>query len=178
MFASILMLKREYGDARIVLDHLVRTAADERIRNDATQQLEQLARFEERRQGTQSGGSGFDAADRPAAGPPAAGSGFVPILRPLQEGENRIAARLRAIECGPHGIGLVLEQDGGAEIRLRAPRFEEVEFIAYRDDLSGQITCGERKPADLVYVTYRPDAAHGGAGLLVAVEFLPEGFAP
>jgi hypothetical protein len=67
-------------------------------------------------------------------------------------------------------------------LRLSVPRMETVEFISYRDDLTGAVPCGARKPPDPVYVTWRPGPA-GPAGRTpdgeaVAVEFVPKDYVP
>ena len=38
----------------------------------------------------------------------------------------------------------------------RAPTMAQVEFITYRDDVSGNISCGTLKEPMPVYVTWRP----------------------
>ncbi len=46
---------------------------------------------------------------------------------------------------------------------------DAVEFISYRSDLTGAVTCGARTAPDPVYVTTRS----GTPATVVAIEFLP-----
>ena len=68
----------------------------------------------------------------------------------------------------------------GRALALKTSRFEDVEFITYRDDLQGAVECGRRKTLDAIYVTWR--GARTAAELTdanpVAIEFLPKGFVP
>jgi hypothetical protein len=54
--------------------------------------------------------------------------------------------------------------------RFQVARMESVEFITYRTDLQGNVTCGARTPPDPVYVTARDGQLDG---TVVAIEFLP-----
>jgi tetratricopeptide (TPR) repeat protein len=102
-----------------------------------------------------------------------------PVLRLLKEGEQRAEGTLEEIECGPGGI-VIRMKTGERTLRVSARRFEDVEFITYRDDLSGSVLCGPRTPPDRVYVTWRPTSARQAQaspptdGEAVAVEFLPK----
>ncbi len=59
----------------------------------------------------------------------------------------------------------------GAEV-FRAAKFDAVDFITYRDDLSGSINCGPIKDPLRVYVTWRPGVT--GVRTVIAIEFLPK----
>jgi hypothetical protein len=48
---------------------------------------------------------------------------------------------------------------------------DRIDFITYRDDQTGVITCGAREPPERVYVTWRQKDK---TRQIVAVEFLPE----
>ena len=66
----------------------------------------------------------------------------------------------------------------GRPARIRVRRLDGIEFIAYRDDLQGQVRCGPRTSAEPVLVTYRPEktSTDGTLGDAVAVEFPPADF--
>jgi hypothetical protein len=66
----------------------------------------------------------------------------------------------------------------GAPLKARAAKFEDVEFVSFRKELSGQIGCGARKDQDPVMVVYRPEAGGDSAGILVSIEFVPLDFRP
>ena len=80
---------------------------------------------------------------------------------------------LERIDCASNGaVTLVLRTDGELK-RFTAAAFSDIEFISYRNELTGSINCGDRKPADSVYVTWVPltPLSAGVAGKPVAVEF-------
>ncbi|HTU99649.1 MAG TPA: DUF1570 domain-containing protein [Luteitalea sp.] len=111
---------------------------------------------------------------------PANASRFIPDLRALQAGEVRRYGFLVAIDCTPTG-GVVIRVDSdGRPLAVKAARFEDIEFITYRDDLNGRVSCGRRPSLDSVYVTWRGEASHAGLATAraVAIEFLPKGFLP
>jgi hypothetical protein len=103
----------------------------------------------------------------------------LPVLRLLKEGEQRAEGTLEEIECRPGGI-VIRVKTGERTLRVSAKRFDDVEFITYRDDLRGSVLCGPRTPPDRVYVTWRPTSAREPQsspptdGEAVAVEFLPK----
>jgi tetratricopeptide (TPR) repeat protein len=103
----------------------------------------------------------------------------IPDLRRVQDGEVRRHGFLTAIECLPAGVVIHVDSEGRA-LALKARRFEDVEFITYRDDLRGVVACGRRETLDAVYVTWRgtATAADLGKASAVAIEFLPKGFVP
>lgn len=177
-YATLLVTAGNSGDARTVLEHVRRTAPNEALRAAAVSQLERLAAYERARAAAAAGGAGFDAASRPGAGPSASSNGVIPMLRDLQPGENRVAARMRRIDCERDHPVLVLEVAEAGLLRLRAASLSQVEFITYRDDLTGGITCGPHQGPGMVFVTYRPDQTDDIAGQAVAVEFLPDGYTP
>jgi hypothetical protein len=101
------------------------------------------------------------------------------MFRKLAEGEERVAATLTAIECARGHVVLAITVKGQpAKVRVR--RLDGIEFIAYRDDLQGQVKCGPRDGAEQVLVTYRPEktSADGTIGDAVAVESPPADYRP
>ncbi|HVL69967.1 MAG TPA: DUF1570 domain-containing protein [Vicinamibacterales bacterium] len=114
--------------------------------------------------------------DDPAPPPPAGmlsrGGEVHWVFRELKPGEKRIEGMLERIECLRSGAVVHVRAEGGP-VRFSAAKFEAIEFITYRDDLGGSVTCGPRTPPDRVYVTVTPDPAGAGAGRVVAIEFLP-----
>jgi hypothetical protein len=79
---------------------------------------------------------------------------------------------LEQIDCTPGKVP-VLRVRVAAEIVEVEGQMSAVQFITYRDDLTGGVTCGKRTPMR-VYVTWRegPSARH--EKVAVAVEFLPK----
>jgi tetratricopeptide (TPR) repeat protein len=103
-------------------------------------------------------------------------------LRPVKEGETRVLGMFRAIEC-PRTGGVILNVDAdGKPFRLEAKRLSEIDFITYRTDQGGSVTCGALPMPQRVFATYRaragaaaPGATEGDA---VAIELLPDEYLP
>ena len=93
------------------------------------------------------------------------------VFRELKEGEKRTEGQLERIECGAKGVAFLVRTGDGV-VRFHADAFDRVEFITYRTDLEGNVSCGARTPADRVYVSWTPGEPDG---IAVAVEFLPAG---
>jgi len=109
------------------------------------------------------------------------GPTFRPDFRPVGEGETRARGQFTAIECGAGGMVLVVQTDTGP-LRLRAKQLADVDFISYRSDTPGSVSCGALPKPVFVLATYRASAAGTGAavtaGNAVAIELLPDGYEP
>jgi tetratricopeptide (TPR) repeat protein len=97
---------------------------------------------------------------------------FRPEYRAVQQGETRSEGTLDRIECATGGKATFHLAEAAAPAALEG-RLTEVDFIAYRDDLSGGIACGPLTQPMHVYVTWRGGADPAAAKAVVAVEFLP-----
>jgi len=97
---------------------------------------------------------------------------FRPDFRTLQAGEQRLDGMLEQIDCAPGKLP-VLRVRVAAEIVEVEGQMSAVQFIAYRDDLNGGVTCGARTPMH-VLVTWREGTSPRHEKLAVAVEFLPK----
>jgi len=96
---------------------------------------------------------------------------FRPAFRPLQPGEQRLDGLLERIDC-PAGKPAVFHVRTATEsIELEAA-MREVQFVTFRDDLNGGVTCGPRT-AMRVYATWRDGTSSRHEKVVVAVEFLP-----
>jgi len=99
--------------------------------------------------------------------------GVQSVFRTLGEGEQRFEGTLQRLECiGRAVVFHVTTRDG--PMVARAPAMAQVEFITYRDDVSGNISCGTLKQPMPVYVTWRPGTDGKTERLAIAVEFLPK----
>jgi hypothetical protein len=102
--------------------------------------------------------------------PPGVDRPGTPVFREIGAGEERVEGVLTAIECRQGAIVFHLDGQSPAT-RLSAPSFDDVDFITYRSDLTGSVSCGPMKEPMRVYVTVGPAA--GGERVVVAVEVLP-----
>jgi len=100
-------------------------------------------------------------------------------LRPVANGETRVRGQFVAVECGPAGIVLVVQSDAGA-LRLRAKQLSEIDFISYRADTPGSVSCGTLPKPQLILATYRAAVEGTGptatTGAAVAIELVPDDF--
>lgn len=101
---------------------------------------------------------------------PASAGAFRPDFRRIGEGEQRLEGALERIECTKAGVTLHVRSSTGV-VPVMSPDLNKVEFITYREDLAGSVTCGPVQGAPKVYVTWRAD---GVSKRVVAVEFLPK----
>jgi hypothetical protein len=96
---------------------------------------------------------------------------FKPAYRILQTGEQRVDGSLERIDC-PAGKPAVFRVRTSSEVVELEGKMGEVQFITFRDDLTGGVSCGPRVPMR-VYATWREGASERHEKVVVAVEFLP-----
>lgn len=189
--ADVLVRQRDFSRARATLGLLMAHGRTPDVRDNARRMMVSVVEYE-RASTPQSAGSNEPAEDDNSNAEPAQPQDdattsstkrqkdtFVPAWRRTEPGEVRVFGRLVAIECGAAGVTLVLRL-GARALRITASSFERIDFISYRDDLKGQVTCAPRTPPDIVYVTWRGQDT-GGSEIrteAVAVEFTPRGYTP
>jgi hypothetical protein len=103
-------------------------------------------------------------------------AGGIPVFREVREGEIRVEGTLVALECGSLGVTVVVDTTDGRRRFPPAP-MAGIEFISYRNDLSGPVTCGRWQADGRTVVTFRPvpgsTPAGPPTGTVVAIEFPP-----
>jgi hypothetical protein len=109
-------------------------------------------------------------ADKPP--PDNSGTKFQPAYRVLRTGEQRLEGTLERIDC-PVGKPAVFVVRTSLDVVQLEGRMAEVEFVTFRDDLAGGVTCGPRVPMR-VYATWREGSSPRHEKVVVAVEFLPK----
>jgi hypothetical protein len=103
-----------------------------------------------------------------------------PLYRKVQPGEQRDEGLLRRITCPGRGpVKFVVNpkvtkdakdaKEPGAVMLYTAPQLASVDFIVYRKDFRGPVTCEGFGAGVPVYVTWKPD---GKMRRVVAIEFL------
>jgi len=100
------------------------------------------------------------------------GTKFKPAYRVVQSGEQRLEGTLERIDC-VQGRPAVFRVRTSSDVVELEGALAEVQFITFRDDLTGGVTCGPRVPMR-VYATWREGASERHERVLVAVEFLPK----
>lgn len=94
-----------------------------------------------------------------------------PLYRKVQPGEQRDEGLLRRITCPGRGpVSFVVNaKDTKTAVMYTAPQLTSVDFIVYRKDFRGPVSCEGFGAGLPVYVTWKPD---GKARRVVAIEFL------
>ena len=139
---------RDFPTARNTLAPVLSSNYRPQVRERARSLMGQVVRMEE----AYSKRGNPPVAPPVATGPPTASGGSpLPVgvqwvFRELRSGEQRIEGVLERIDCArPSGITLVVRADGGVK-RFTAAQFSDIDFITYREQQGGSISCGERKP--------------------------------
>jgi hypothetical protein len=98
-------------------------------------------------------------------------------LRKPGAGEQRAQGLLTDVACDAKGVTFKITA-GDKLLRLWAPDLNRIHFATYTPEVSGEIICGVRRPANMVVVVYRPAKVPGAKsdGTPVAVEFVPKNF--
>jgi hypothetical protein len=112
------------------------------------------------------------AAGTPAGVPASFPNGFQPVYRTLEPGEQRLEGELERIECGAGGAVIFHLRTADGPARADAPQIAKVDFITYRDDVSGSVTCGVLPTPLPVYVAWRPGSGPGDTKIAIAIEFV------
>jgi len=195
MQAELFANARDFASARAVLGPLMTPLYPEDVRNSARRLMGGLVDYEQSlsasrsrvpasgsNAGTAAGAPASNERSRSVAVPDAdqdklrdtRGQGrFVPIFRTVQAGEQRIEGVLERIDCPGGAPVRFMVREASGLTPLEVARMADVDFIAYRDDLTGGVSCGPFKEPMRVYVTVR-EGPPGRQKMVVAVEFLPK----
>jgi len=193
----------DYKTARQMFEQLVKSNAQEYLRKSSEMLLNQITGIQEREntpvdqlKRASNGGppalvnvgpessandSGGGSSTRPVPTTPSAptdpSSYLREVLRPPAAGETQLQGTLLRLECDAKGIVFVVQTETGL-LRFRTASFEDVEITTYDTNVKGEITCGERKPANQVVVVYAPntDKRIKADGILKSIEFVPPEF--
>jgi tetratricopeptide (TPR) repeat protein len=191
MLAQLYVRTSDYKTARQLLEQLVNSNAEDNTRqhsqtllNQITQIEEQRSRYEAANKARGHGSPTFgtsvaastegEAVEQSASGP---SSYLREVLRQPAAGETQLQGYLVRIDWAPKGIIFVVNT-GTSLLKLRADGFENVEITTYSPDVKGDISCGPRKPENLVVVCYVPgvDKRTKADGVLTSIEFVPKDF--
>jgi tetratricopeptide (TPR) repeat protein len=97
-----------------------------------------------------------------------------PQIKQLRFEGEQVCGMLAQVDCEGAGVVLTVVA-GGRTLKLQNSALRRIRFVTYTTEVSGQLTCGLREPANPVLVTFRPpkDAATNADGEVIAVEFIP-----
>jgi tetratricopeptide (TPR) repeat protein len=185
MLAQLYLQKSENKLAREMLEQVIKSSAEEQMRRDAMGLLSQLTSYEKAasvgdgKQSEPAAGGAVELipeSDKPAP-PPDPSSYLREALRQPAPGETQMQGKLVRVECDAEGLVFVV-QAGTTTLRLRAASFIDIEITTYDPSVKGELTCGERKPASMVVMTYvaNTDKKLKFDGMLQSIEFVPAEF--
>lgn len=184
MLGQLYEHKDDFKNAREVLEQVVKSNANEDVRRQSETVLKRVKSTEEqiaRYQGTKQTPTTIvvnaeDAALKNVPYDPSAQ--LREALRPAASGETRLQATLVKIECEPKGGIVFVVKTASGLLRLRTASFNNVELRTWDAAVSGEITCGDRKPEHQVVACYVPGADKKLKidGVLKSIEFVPSDF--
>lgn len=169
--AAILTRQGAFAAARDVLGPLMSPATSPQIRERARGMMGLVVSAEraEAERAERSARSLRELAPAPGMPRP---TDVIPAYRIMKGNEQRTEGLLEQIQCSQRSVTIDLRADGRV-LHYTAPSMSVIEFISYRDDLAGSVTCGRREPPDPVYVTWTPLAdSKTTLGRVVAIEFV------
>ncbi len=191
MLGQLYFHKDDFKNAALVLEPVIKSNAGEEVRRHsesllktAKTTLEQLARNEASRQTPAIVVSADTQELKEVVIDPSAQ--LREALRAPVKGEVRLQGTLVTIECNPKAglIVFVLKTPSGL-LRLMTTSFNNVEMKTWDAAVSGEITCGNRKPEHSVVACYIPQTAPASTdkrvktqtnGILKSIEFVPSDF--
>ena len=184
MLGQLYFHKDDFKNARLVLEQIVNSNAGEEVRRDSASLLktaktteEQLARNESAKQASAlTVNADSQTTVQEVVIDPSAQ--LREALRAPAAGENRLQATLVKIECHPTGSMVFVLRTASGLLRLAAASFNTIELRTWDAAVSGQITCGDRKPEHYVVACYvpNPDKKLKADGILKSMEFVPSDF--
>ena len=207
MLAQLYMRKEDYKGARQILEPLARESnADQQLRANAqslldsiTRMEEQMARYKERESEMSADNGGGSSVAGNDGQPPRlkrrksptdqnsqkeetpeevlTETGNIPMLRKVEAGEEQVLGLLVRLDCDAKGVTFIVKV-GERLLKLRAVDLNNIQFTTFTPDVSGDMTCGARNPANPVVVTFRPAKAASAKfdGEPIAIEFVPKNF--
>jgi hypothetical protein len=167
--------------------------------NTVAQIEEQMARYKDSRSETDGGGSSSNSGNTGGGQPPALRrrgepggrtpqqegimggkyerTGYIFPLRKPEAGEEQVLGLLVRVDCDAKGVTFIVKV-GERTLKLRTNDLNDIHFTTFTPDVSGEMTCGARNPANNVVITFRPAKAPNAKsdGDPIAVEFVPKDF--
>jgi tetratricopeptide (TPR) repeat protein len=165
MLGQIYLRKSDYKAAREMLERVIKSDAEQQVRKHSETLLAQLTSMEQQifqyEAGKQTPGpeKTFKADTTPAAQPAQDDPSLYlrEALRKPAAGETQLQGKLVKIDCDAKGLVFVVQTAVGL-LRLRTASFNSIVLLTYDPEVQGDISCGPRKPENVVVVSYVPEA--------------------
>ena len=172
--------QHDYKGARPILSRLAQAATNASVKQAAIEVLAQIDLAQQQEAASPVAQPAVSSTSAPSSSAPTpGGTRLIPVFRKIEAGETSVAGWLTSIECDARGITFQIKGRNGP-FSLHASRFDDVEFISYREDRRGTVSCGARADAEVVIATYKPrrEAGSHPIGDAVALEFPPPEYEP
>lgn len=185
--AELYMLGENYAESRKILQRLVATASDDRLKLYAENSLTRLNSFESQRLSLKNSNkvevdgitdqpmSDEEIARRNAI---ATNEAVNRALRIPKADEKRLLGYVTKIDCLSNEIVVSFKTDGKT-MQFRSDSFENLRLISFDQDFANsEFGCGTLKNEAFAVITFRPteNAKSKTQGELVAIEFVPKNF--
>ena len=182
MLGQLYMRKNDYKTARPLLEQVAKSSEEEA--KTAREMLDRINKYEkeladyEEALKNRSQGPAVVAGETVLFQSSDPSSSLREALRKPRNGETQVMATLVKIECEVKNVIIFVLQTPTGLLRLRTNSFTGVEIVTYTTEVTGDISCGPRKPVNAVVICYLPnnDKRWKSDGILKSVEFVPADF--
>lgn len=182
MLGQLYMRKKDYKTARPLLEQVAKSNEEEaksakEMLDKLNQYEKELAAYEEAMKNRPQGPS-VVAGETDLLQSSDPSSILRAALRKPGNGETQVMAKLVKIECEVKNVIIFVLQTPNGLLRLRTNSFTGIEIVTYTTEVTGDISCGLRKPINTVVICYLPttDKRFKLDGVLKSVEFVPSDF--
>jgi len=189
MLGQLYMNKDDYKAARPLLEQVVSSSAEERIREHSSRLLLTIDKIEEQRNKlarTKRDGTAGRIGAQAYRGkeiedtPPdedLTPSTLDDVLRMPEPGERQLQGELLHVECHSDGLVFVVKTTAGL-LRLKSADFSSVQLTTFDTRVRGHLSCGTVKPQNSVVVCYLPEKDRKAStdGVLRSIQFVPVDF--
>jgi len=181
MLGQLYIRKNDHKMARSLLEQVVKSNATEarmaeQILGQLTKYEKELAEYEESLKNRPQVSVVAEETVITQSSDPS--SSLREVLKKPRDGETQILAKLVKIECEVRNVIVFVVQTPSGLLRLRTNSFTGINIVTYTSEVTGDISCGPRKPVNAVVINYisNTDKRSKSDGILKSVEFVPSDF--
>jgi tetratricopeptide (TPR) repeat protein len=187
MLAQLYVRKEKFAEARELLTPIAANSPEPATRQQAQALIEtikhaeeQMAQFKQYQQQNAARAQTEDVSaptmTQTTATADDMNAALLEALRKPQAGEKRVQGMLTAIGCNAKGVTFSLRV-GDQVMKFHTDNFEHLDITTFTPGISGEITCGPRKPENWIVLTYAPPKAGNKVdGEVISIEFVPQSF--
>ncbi|MEP6901705.1 MAG: tetratricopeptide repeat protein [Actinomycetota bacterium] len=186
--AELYMLKQDFTNARNLMQKILITASDDRLKvyaentvrtiNSLESQLEDIKNYKKREPSEAVSDTPLSDEEIAKRREKAMLESLNQTLRKTKSDEKRLLGYVTKIDCQPKQIIFSVTSDNQV-LQLKSDSFETLTLISYENELvNSEFGCGVMKKENLSVITFRPntDAKSKITGEIVSIEFVPKNF--